>query len=278
MRILITGAGGNLGRGLVPHLEGRHELVLYDLAHMDTKHEFYQADIQTGWRITEAARGCDVLVHLAAWHGIHSYAKTEADFWRLNIDGTFHALQAAVHAGIPRVVYASSAAVYDPYGKYGFTKKIGEELLQYVNRRHQINCVSLRPWDFTPWRSFIAYGARMLRGGVDRRDVIDCFRLAIEAETTGVAALNVARGQPFTSDELAAWPDQAPRILDRHVPAASDLVSRYEIDISAVPSSPDISETTTLLGWEPRHDFLTFLRELSVLDAAGTVESRICDY
>jgi nucleoside-diphosphate-sugar epimerase len=104
MRIRITGAGGNLGRGLVQQLGGRHELVLYDLVPIDTKHEFYQADIQTGWRITEAARGCDVLVHLAAWHGIHSYVKTETDYWRLNVDGTFHALPAAIHARIPRVV------------------------------------------------------------------------------------------------------------------------------------------------------------------------------
>ena len=245
---------------------------------MDTKHEFYQADIQTGWRITEAARGCDVLVDLAAWHGIHSYAKTEADFWRLNIDGTFHALQAAVHAGIPRVVYASSAAIYDPYGKYGFTKKIGEELLQYVNRRHQINCVSLRPWDFTPWRSFIAYGARMLRGGVDRRDVIECFRLAIEAETTGVAALNVGRGQPFTPEELGGVARRVTRpsltAMSRGRPrwsASTGSTSRQSPPVRTYRKPPPC-----LAGIRA----MTFSLSCATCspDAAGTVESRVCDY
>ncbi len=43
MRVLITGASGNLGSGLVERLAGRHELRLADLVPMETTHEFVQA-------------------------------------------------------------------------------------------------------------------------------------------------------------------------------------------------------------------------------------------
>ena len=46
MRILITGAGGNLGSGLVERLEGRHVLRLSDVAPFETGHEFVRMDVR----------------------------------------------------------------------------------------------------------------------------------------------------------------------------------------------------------------------------------------
>ena len=39
MKILVTGAGGFLGRGLIVPLEGKHDLRLMDVADEDTPHE-----------------------------------------------------------------------------------------------------------------------------------------------------------------------------------------------------------------------------------------------
>src|SRR4051812_10765835 len=114
MKILITGAGGNVGRGMVPRLLSRgHDLVLSDVNPLPPPLEqqpFVQCDVQCGFGLERAAAGCDLVLHLPAWHGIHSKVKTEIDYWRLNVDGTFWMFQAARSAGITRVVFLSSMA------------------------------------------------------------------------------------------------------------------------------------------------------------------------
>jgi nucleoside-diphosphate-sugar epimerase len=157
MRILITGAAGNVARGVIPRLRAAgHELVLTDVSRLrDTRTfdglEFVQCDLQIGFGLELAAQGCDLVLHTAAWHGIHSGEKTEVDFWRLNVDGTFKTLQAARAAGVMRVVFLSSLAWHDHYGKYGFTKRVGEDLCEYTRRNHGVRYIALRPADFTPW-------------------------------------------------------------------------------------------------------------------------------
>ena len=62
MRILITGAGGSLGSGLLEALEGDHELVLSEVFPLDTPHEFRRADLRSEvWRSARAglAPGAD---------------------------------------------------------------------------------------------------------------------------------------------------------------------------------------------------------------------------
>ena len=66
MRVLITGAGGNLGTKLRRHLQDRYELVLTSRRkHPPT--ELHVADL-TRWddAWTALFRGVDVVVHLAA--------------------------------------------------------------------------------------------------------------------------------------------------------------------------------------------------------------------
>jgi nucleoside-diphosphate-sugar epimerase len=143
MRILVTGAGGNIGKGLAPRLQALgHSLVLSDVNRIDTGDiPFVQLDIQHGFGLDKAAEGCDMIVHLPAWHGIHWRDKTEMDFWRLNVGGTFNAFQAARANEIKRVVFLSSTAWYGHYDKYGFTKRIGEELCEYNRRNHGVRYV-----------------------------------------------------------------------------------------------------------------------------------------
>ncbi len=108
MRILITGASSNTGRGLIGRLAARgHELVLSDLNVLpDEKlfkgHAFVQCDVQAGVGLERAATGCDMVIHVPAWHGVHLPLKTDADYWRLNIDGTFWAFDAMRGAGVKR--------------------------------------------------------------------------------------------------------------------------------------------------------------------------------
>ncbi|GAB3425317.1 NAD-dependent epimerase/dehydratase family protein [Flindersiella endophytica] len=294
MRILITGATGNLGKGLVALLRAAgHDLVLSDLGTAPDEPPFdglpyHQADIQVGVGLETAARGCDLLLHLPAWHGIHSRTKTEADFWRLNVDGTFWALQAARSAGVKRLVFLSSMSWHGHYDKYGFTKRVGEELCEYHRRNHGLGYVTIRPHDFTPWGSdyLNRYGARLLYGGVDREDVLSCVHAAVDhlggepagAEPEGLV-VNAVRANAFEEEQLEGWEADPRAAVERIFPGARELVERYAIDIARRPSLVDTGDGDRI-GYAPEHHFGTFLEELRRLDATGpeAVRQVSCSY
>ena len=160
MRVLVTGAGGNLGRAALPALaEAGHAVRALDFRPIETEHELVVADIRDPRAVTEAAAGCDAVVHAAALHGIHLRAWSAQDFWAINAHGSFNVLEAAREHGIARLVLASTMGVYGrsleppadawawvheglpalPQDVYGMTKLVAEQLarvLQPRPRRH----------------------------------------------------------------------------------------------------------------------------------------------
>ena len=56
--------------------------------------------------------GADVILHQAALGSVPRSIARPADTHRANVDGTFRLLKAAVDAGVPRLVFASSSSVY----------------------------------------------------------------------------------------------------------------------------------------------------------------------
>lgn len=286
MRILLTGAGGNLARGIAPRLHAAgHDLVLSDLdppPDLDPQAEFVQCDVQIGVGLERAASGCDLLIHTPAWHGIHSRGKTEVDFWRLNVDGLFWTLQAAKEAGVRRLVFLSSMSWHGHYEKYGFTKRVGEELCEYHRRNHGLRYVVIRPHDFTPWGSDFLnrYGARLLYGGVDRDDVLHCVdqsvaRLATDTGDEGIV-VNAVRPNAFTDDDTTDWERDPRGACERIFPGSRDLVERYNIDISRRPSVVDPLGAADI-DYRPRHHFGTFLDQLRGMNEDAVRDAR-CPY
>lgn len=297
MRILITGAGSNIGKGMIPRLaQAGHDLVLSDLNKLpDTAPfqglPFVQCDVQTGFGLERAAQGCDMVLHLPAWHGIHSGSKTEVDFWRLNVDGTFWTFQAAKAAGIQRFVFLSSQAWYGHYDKYGFTKRIGEEICEYNRRSGGVRYVAIRPADLTPWGDdwVNRYGARLLYGGVDREDVLDCIGAAVThlaaplpdgAEPEGIA-VNAVRANGFTLEQIENWETDPVATCESIFPGSRPLIEKYSIRTPRKPGMSDVGDGAGLIGYTPKRHFGTFLEELARMDADGgpdAVRALRCPY
>jgi NAD dependent epimerase/dehydratase family len=292
MRILVTACNGNIGRGIVPKLRALgHELVLTDLNQPADNLDlpFHQVDIQNGFGLEKAAIGCDAIIHLPAWHGIHWQQKTEVDFWKLNVDGLFWSLQAAKSAGISRFIFLSSQAWHGHYDKYGFTKRIGEELCEFQRRANGLRYVAVRPNDLTPWGSdwVNRYGARLLYGGVDRDDVLNAVVLSIQRLSAALNGepeaiiLDALRPNAFTEEQLDGWEKDPIGTCERIFPGSASLIEKYAIKISHRPHV-----VTSFLGWEevgyaPRHHFGTFLEELRTADETEGIHSvlaRHCAY
>jgi len=119
VNVLVTGASGFIGRHLVERLAnaGDHVRALVRArsgAKMpgDQRVELAYGDVLDLDAVERAARGCDVVYHLAAKvsHGGASAEET----YETNVQGTANVAQAALRAGVRRLVFASTTGVYGP--------------------------------------------------------------------------------------------------------------------------------------------------------------------
>ncbi len=275
MRILVTGPTGNVGSHLLralladPDVE---EVVGLARRLPDTSVEpwsgvtWVQADLSDPASLpvlTEAARGCDVVVHLA-W--ALTPTRDEALLERVNVAGTARVVEAVLEAGVPHLVHTSSVGAYSPGPKdrrvdeswptggisgswYSRQKAACERLLDDVERAG-------RPLGITRVRPAIVVqrdaGAELGRYGlgplvprwavgrltppvvplpralrtqvVHPQDLAQAFRLAVHARPVG--GLNVA-------DEPVLGPDDLARAVGakRSVPVHPGLV-RGAMDLS----------------------------------------------
>jgi nucleoside-diphosphate-sugar epimerase len=158
----ISGGAGFLGLHLARRLAADgHEVRSLDLLPLEepgvVAHEV-RGDIRDEAACRELVDGARILVHAAAALPIRGSRK---EIRSVNFDGTLTLLAAAAEAGVRRVVFISSTAVYgvpdkhpieedDPLqgvGFYGESKIEAEEICRAFMRRG-LECVILRPKTF----------------------------------------------------------------------------------------------------------------------------------
>jgi UDP-glucose 4-epimerase len=116
MRIVVTGATGNVGTALLARLQRDPEVeAITGIA----RREPPTRPPRTTWLARDVAhddllpalRGADAVVHLA-WSISPSH--DQRAMWRANVLGSRRVFQATAEAGVPALVYASSVGVYSP--------------------------------------------------------------------------------------------------------------------------------------------------------------------
>ncbi|WP_064750521.1 NAD-dependent epimerase/dehydratase family protein [Solirubrobacter soli] len=113
--VLVTGGSGFIGSHVVDRLiEAGHEPRIYDLRrspwHPDVPAML--GDLCDLKGLGVAMSGCSAVIHLAASADVNEVVADPVEAERRNASGTLRVLEAARHAGVGRVVYASTIWTY----------------------------------------------------------------------------------------------------------------------------------------------------------------------
>jgi nucleoside-diphosphate-sugar epimerase len=275
MKILVTGAAGNGGQAVCRALmnEG-FEVRMADIAPPsadDLKSvEFIRCDTRTPGDVRRAVSGTDAVVHLAAWHCAHNPPVSDETIFAVNVDGTFQVLESCRQEGIQSIVYASSMA-YGWWSVYGVSKVIGEDLCKAYHEMTGASIAVLRYHEFIP-RPYLEFGARLLRNGVDRRDVAAATVASVKAaveKKIGLFRTIVHTNHGMPTEVVNDFHHLGADWCEKNVPGAIKLIEKYGISLPEKVEQHDLSEAERVLGWTPKVGFLEFLRDLKSRDENG---------
>jgi nucleoside-diphosphate-sugar epimerase len=286
MKVLLTGGSGNLGQTLVPMLLDKgHAPVLLDVRpprNLQKGALFIKGSILDRSKLADIFRGCDCIVHIAAWHGIHETRgqKNSYDFFDLNVRGTFEVFEAAASAGIDKVVFISTTSVYRPDTHYGRSKILAELIAEDYRRHSNLNVITLRPrgfipfWDSDVYASYSDWARWFWKGAVHIDDVAAAVILSmnlISRQRLGQQLiLTLDSAYEYTDADLDHWDaDGAGSTFRKYYPEYYDLALSYGLDPALKPTRLDISETVRWLGYKPSYSLANLLSELSAYGDSG---------
>ena len=211
-RLLLTGAGGNLGRELRPRLKPYCEVLRVshrrELGEAAPGEEVMLASLEDSAQMLSLLEGVDAVVHMGGVSTEQPWEPILAG----NIVGAVNLYEAARLQGVKRIVFASSNHVTGfyrqdevvntrmppkPDGFYGLSKAFGEDLAQLYWDRWGVETVSLRIGSSFPEPR----DRRMLSTWLSFDDLE---RLVVSALTAPIVGHTIIYGM---SDNQSTWWD-----------------------------------------------------------------------
>jgi nucleoside-diphosphate-sugar epimerase len=286
MKVLLTGGSGNLGQTLMPGLLDRGDTpVILDVrAPRDLKNGalFIEGSILDRPKLPEIFRGCDCIVHIAAWHGIHEDRgdKNVYDFFDLNVRGTFEVFEAAASLGIDKIIFISTTSVYRLDTLYGRSKILAELIAEDYRKHRHMNVITFRPrgfiphWDRDVYARYSDWARWFWKGAVHIDDVAVAVILGLDfisrQQPGQQLVLTLDSAYEYTDADLAHWDaDGAGSTFRKYYSEYYDLVLSYGLDPASKPNKLDISETVRWLGYKPSYSLASLLSELAAYGDSG---------
>jgi UDP-glucose 4-epimerase len=289
MRILITGGSGFIGSHIVEHYQGSaEEIRVLDNLRTGYRHNldgldctFIEGSITDRALVAQAMDGVDYVFHLAALVSVPESMAKPGECVDINVHGLLAVLEAAAKAGVKKLVFASSAAIYgdnptvpkletmypEPKSPYAITKLDGEYYLGMYHAEGLLETAALRFFNvFGPRQDpkgayaaavpiFIEKAVRgeditvfgdgeQTRDFIYVRDIVGA--LVFAAQTPGVTGVfNAGYGGQLTINKLAAQiiaaAGSASRV--RHGPARAGDVKHSRASAGKLRAA----------GWTPKH-------------------------
>jgi UDP-glucose 4-epimerase len=286
MRCVVTGAAGFIGSHLTDALLAKGHSVLgvddlstgrlknLDDARKNKDFSFLEKSV-VGLRSADLPKELDWFFHLAGRADLVPSIVNPREYFCVNVDGTFDALECARALGVKRFIYTASSTCYgvpEVYPTpetapcsvrhpYGLTKMMGEELTMHWAQVYKMPALSLRLFNVYGPRSRTtgAYGAvfgvflkqklaltpfTVVGDGKQTRDftfvsdVADAFVAAAGSALSG-EILNVGSGHTYSVNRLV------------------ELLGGPVLYVPKRPGEPDstfadISKISHKVGWKPK--------------------------
>ncbi len=248
--VLITGGAGFIGSHLLDALlaKGYGVRVLDNLSTgkrsnlpLDNPRvELLEGDVADAELVAHAAADATAVVHLAAVASVQASVDDPVSTHQSNFVGTLNVCEAMRRAGVKRVLYASSAAVYGNNGEgasideettkapltpYAADKLAGEHYFDFYRRQHGLEPVIFRFFNIfgprqdpsSPYSGVISIFSERARQGLPIavfgdgeqtrdfmyvEDLVDVLVQAIEAPEAPLGAINVGWNRTTTLKQV----------------------------------------------------------------------------
>ena len=289
MRFLVTGGAGFLGSALANRLahDGHQVRVIDDLsagdpARLDERVLFTRGNVTDRPKLWTLLQDVDCVYHLAARVQVSESILYPREYNEINVGGTVSVMEAMRDAGVRRVVFTSSGAVYgeqahqpvsedqtpNPQSPYAVSKLAGEYYVRTIGALWGIETVILRVFNaYGPGQNLppshppvvprflqqaLRGGSLIIFGGggqtrdfVYLGDVVEALVAAATAADVDRRIVNVGHGLETSVNELASLVAEVTGegVDVLHSPAESGGVSRL---------CADIAVARKLLKYEPR--------------------------
>jgi len=294
-RILITGGAGFIGSSLALQLVEHNDVVILDNLHRDAmkttslaKHPrltFIQGDVLDRGAVERAARGCQMIVHMASIAGVDTVMQHPVLTMKVALLGTMNVLEVAHELdGVERLVDFSTSEVFGRYAfrvtegdatqlgavgearwTYAVSKLATEHLALNYHKEFNLPAVSIRPFNI--------YGPRQVGSGAVHHFIVRALKgdtLTIHNDGSQIRAWcyidDIVEGVLAT----LTCPEAIGQAFNIGNPRSTVTIHQLARDIVRLAGSdsalehvrwdfpdvelriPDISKARDLLGFEPR--------------------------
>ncbi|MBT3390866.1 MAG: SDR family NAD(P)-dependent oxidoreductase [Chloroflexi bacterium] len=298
---LVTGGAGFIGSHIARELLARGDRVRIldnfstgkrqNLAGMEADIELIQGDIRNLAVVEQATRDVEYIFHHAAMVSVPLSVENPQECFDVNVQGTVNLLERARHAGVSRLVLASSAAVYGEsqayplnesgetmsYSPYAASKRVNEIYADLYTRTTDMGVTALRYFNvYGPRQSPDSHYAAaipifirlMLDGkqpviygdGLQSRDFVfvgDVVRANLTAAASPAAAgkvLNICTGQEISVLDLVTT-------LGKLIPDALEPVFDAPRPGDVYRSVGDNTSAQTIMNFIPQTDLMAGLEQ-----------------
>ncbi len=291
-KVVVTGGCGFIGSYLVDALvkEGFTVHIIGKSKNKKALHNkavFHNANICNLKSIRPIIKGARFVFHLASVVGEQYSVKQPTLSNRVNINGTLNVLLACQEAGVERLVYSSSSAIYgnqsklphredmlpNPSAPYGIQKYTGELYCKIWSELYKLSTVSLRYFSVYGPRPDLDYprtlvidrflknkmddkvfhilgNGKRTRDFINVRDVVRANILAAKSKKVGKGeAINIGTGKNYSINEIAKL-------------IGGNKIKHLPSKFGPTDTLADISKAKKLLGWQPKIKLEDGIKEL----------------
>ena len=294
-KVLVTGAGGFIGSHLAERLAAlgaqTRATIRYSSSgsrgwlagsRYESDMEIVTVDVTDRDTVRKAVRGVDVVFHLAALIGIPYSYDAPLSYVRTNVEGSVNVFQAALEAGVGRVVHTSTSEVYGTavrvpidedhplqgQSPYSASKIGADKQAEAFWRAYGLPVVTVRPFNtFGPRQSARAViptivsqalaGPRVRLGSLTPTrdmnfvlDTVEGFCLAAVSPNVLGETINLGTGREISIGDLAS-------LICRLIGVDAKIEreeERVRPELSEVDRlCADAARAHKLLAWKPRH-------------------------